>query len=92
MTRTQQDIQNLMARVRVQTSERISDEVARVLFQEWKQDANLSIGDLFRAIESKGRVAARDESELIARDLYDTPSARSAALGAAEAIHRGVAA
>ena len=92
MTRVQKDVQDIMARVRIQTSERISDEVARELFKEWKKDSTLSIGDLFRALESRGREEARDESEAIVRNLYDSPSARSAAQGAARAIHRGVAA
>jgi len=89
-TRVQGDVRDLVSRVRVQTPERISDEVARVLFQEWKKDASLSIGDLFRAIESKRREAAKDESEAIASDIYDSPSARSSAQGASRAIHRGV--
>ncbi len=92
MTRVQKDVKDLMACVRVQTSERTSDEVARLLFQEWKKDATISIGDLFRAVESKGREAAGDESESIVRGLYESPSARSAAQGAARAIHHGVAA
>jgi len=58
MENVQQDVKEIIALVPAPSSELISDEVARALFREWKTDLDLSIGDLLRAVESKGRQAA----------------------------------
>lgn len=63
MDDVQQDVRDIMALARFTSSEQMSDEVARALFREWKKDLDVSIGDLFRAVEMRGRLAASGSDE-----------------------------
>ena len=92
MTRVQNEVQDIVSPVRVKAAEGMSDEVARALFQAWKNDTPHSIGDLFRAVESKGREEARDESKTIIENLCDALGERGATRETGQTVNCGVAA
>lgn len=72
---TLDDLAETMAYVRLKSDDHITDDAARELFCRWKASTSMSIGDLFRALEARGRAKAIADCEAAVSALLDVDDA-----------------